>query len=171
VSRQPGRLTVPSQEDQLLGALAVRERMCTQEQIDECLRTQKLSREPAPLGDVLVYKGFLTEAQVKLLLSRQNKKLMGCSSCGLSFTVVTLSDGKSARCPKCKTPLNELPPARSVRTDAEFATRRIRVEPPPSAPAGPTIALTCKICDHAFKGTPDSDGRVRCPACQSTFKG
>jgi len=56
---------VPSQRDQLLGSLAVREKMCTQEQIDECLRTQKLSREPAPLGDVLVYKGFLTEAQVK----------------------------------------------------------------------------------------------------------
>ncbi|HVR87650.1 MAG TPA: hypothetical protein VMU54_25210 [Planctomycetota bacterium] len=158
---------MPSQEDQLLGALAVREKMCTPEQIDECIRTQKLSREPAPLGDILVYKGFLTEVQVKLLLSRQNKKLMECSACGLSFTVVTLSDGKSARCPKCKGPLKELPPVRSVRTDAEFATRRIRVQQP--APAGPTIELACKICDHAFRGMPDSDGRVRCPSCQSTF--
>ena len=160
---------MPNQEDQQLAALAVREKMCTQAQIDECLRTQKLSRDPAPLGDVLVYKGFLTEVQVKQLLSRQNKKLMRCSACNLSYTVVTLSDGRTARCPKCKALLEELPPARSVRTDAEFATRRIRVEPPAPAPAGPTVALTCRICDHAFKGAPDADGRVRCPACQSSF--
>jgi DNA-directed RNA polymerase subunit RPC12/RpoP len=153
-------------EDLILGKLAVRERLCTQEQIDECLRVQANSREAAPLGDILLYKGYLTETQLKGLLSQQQKKGMACPACGLRFTVLTLSGGKSARCPKCKGPLNETPEA-LVRTDAEISTRRVPVIP---APAIPTVDLVCIICDHAFKGSVDQAGRVRCPACQSTFR-
>jgi DNA-directed RNA polymerase subunit RPC12/RpoP len=157
---------VQRNEDLLLGKMAVREQLCTQEQVEECLRVQANSREAAPLGDILLYKGYVTEVQLKALLSRQQKKVMACPACGLRFTVVTLSGGKSARCPKCKGPLTETPAA-LVRTDAEFSTRRIPVMPPP---AGPTIDLVCIICDHAFKGSVDPDGRVRCPACQSSFR-
>jgi DNA-directed RNA polymerase subunit RPC12/RpoP len=157
---------VQRNEDMLLGKLAIRERLCTPEQIDECLRVQANSREAAPLGDILLYKGYLTEIQLKSLLSRQQKKVMACLACGLRFTVLTLSGGMSARCPKCKGPLNETPAA-LVRTDAEFSTRRLPVIPPPT---GPTIDLVCVICDHRFKGSVDSAGRVRCPACQSSFR-
>ena len=157
---------VQRDEDLLLGKMAVREQLCTQEQVEECLRVQANSREAAPLGDILVYKGYVTEVQLKTLLSRQQKKVMACSTCGLRFTVLTLSGGKSARCPKCRGPLTETPAA-LVRTDAEFSTRRIPLVPPP---AGPTIDLVCIICDHAFKGSVELSGRVRCPACQSTFR-
>lgn len=153
-------------EDLILGKLAVRDGICTQEQIDECLRVQANGREAAPLGDILLYKGYLTEIQLKGLLSRQQKKVMACPACGLRYTVLTLSGGTSARCPKCKGPLSETPAA-LVRTDAEIATRRIPVIPPPT---GPLVDLVCIICDHHFKGGPDSAGRVRCPACQSTFR-
>ncbi len=153
-------------EDLILGSLAVREGICTQEQIDECLRVQANGREAAPLGDILLYKGYLTEIQLKGLLSRQKKKGMACTACGLRFTVLTLSGGTSARCPKCKGPLNETPAA-LVRTDAEIATRRLPVIPPPP---GPRVDLVCIICDHQFKGSLDSADRVRCPACQSTFR-
>jgi DNA-directed RNA polymerase subunit RPC12/RpoP len=157
---------VQRNEDLVLGRLAVREGLCTQEQIDECLRAQANGRETAPLGDILLYKGYLTEIQLKGLLSRQQKKVMACPACGLRYTVLTLSGGNTARCPKCKGPLNETPAA-LVRTDAEIATRRLPAIP---APAGPMIDLVCIICEHPFKGSMDSAGRVRCPACQSTFR-
>ena len=153
-------------EDLLLGKLAVRQSFCTQEQIDECLRVQANSRAAAPLGDILLYKGYLTEIQLRSLLSQQQKKVMACPACGLRFTVLTLSGGTTARCPKCKGPLNETPAA-LVRTDAEIATGRIPLIPPP---VGPMVDLVCIICDHPFKGSLDSAGRVRCPVCQSTFR-
>jgi len=153
-------------EDLLLGKLAVHERLCTQEQIDECLRVQANGREVAPLGDILIYKGYLTETQLKGLLSRQKKKVMACPACGLRYTVLTLSGGTTAHCPKCKGPLLETPAA-LVRTDAEISTRRLPVIPPSTEP---TVELVCVICDHVFKGSVDAAGRVRCPACQSSFR-
>jgi len=153
-------------EDQLLGKLAVREGVCTSEQIDECLRLQAMSREVPPLGDLLLFKGYLTAPQLRGLLSRQHKKVMNCSSCRLTFTVLTLSEGRSARCPKCKEPLREANPDGPTRTDAEFSTQRVRITAPP---AGPKIRIACIICDHPFEEAPDSTGRVRCPSCQSTF--
>ncbi len=157
---------VQHKEDLLLGNLAIRERFCTQDQIDECLRVQANSREAAPLGDILLYKGYLSEIQLRSLLSRQQKKGMACPACGLRFTVLTLTGGKSARCPKCKGPLDETPAA-LVRTDAEFSTSRIPVVSPQT---GPILELVCVICDHTFKGSVDPAGRVRCPACRSTFR-
>ena len=156
-----------SNEDQLLGKLAVREGVCTQEQVDECLRIQSMTGSDAPLGDLLLFKGYLTEEKLKELLGRQHKKLMRCPACRLSFTVVTLSHGKSARCPRCKGPLEDASPGEPTRTDAEFSTRKIRMASP--APAGPQLRFTCIICDHAFEGNRDASGRVRCPSCQSTF--
>lgn len=153
-------------EDLLLGKLAVREGICTQEQIDECLRIQAISRSTALLGDLLLFKGYLTTAQLKTLLSRQHKKVMACPSCGLSFTVLTLSEGKSVQCPKCKGTLVQTRPEGSTRTDAEFATGRLCIAP---APPGPKVKIACIICDTTFETVTDSSSRVRCPACQSTF--
>jgi rubrerythrin len=153
-------------EDLLLGKLAVRERLCTQDQVDECLRIQSMTRSDAQLGDLLLFKGYLTAEQLKDLLGRQNKKLMRCAACGLSFTVVTLSDGKSARCPRCKGPLEAAQPGEPTRTDAEFSTTTI----PKGVPVdGPRLYFVCVICDHKFEGTRDPSGRAKCPACQSTF--
>jgi len=163
---------VQRSEDLLLGKLAIREGLCTQEQIDECLKMQSMDSAPAPLGDILLFKGYLTSVQLKGLLSRQHKKVMACPSCRLSFTVLTLSEGKSARCPRCKSPLGDPAPGGSTRTDAEITTQRMHVVPT-NAPAAPQAArkikMVCVICDQNFDWTPDASGRVRCPSCQSTF--
>ena len=153
-------------EDLLLGKLAVRERLCTQEQVDECLRIQSMTRSDAQLGDLLLFKGYLTAGQLKELLGRQNKKLMRCPACRLAFTVVTLTDGKSARCPRFKGPLEAAGPEGPSRTDAEFSTAKIPKEVPVD---GPRLHFVCVICDHKFEGTRDPSGRAKCPACQSTF--
>jgi uncharacterized paraquat-inducible protein A len=157
---------VQRNEDLLLGKLAVRERICTQQQIDECLQMQSMTGSTAPLGDLLLFKGYLTPIQLKDLLSKQHKKLMNCPSCSHSFTVLTLSDGRTARCPRCKGPLVESGPDGPTRTDAEVATGRIRVLEPK---AGPKFSHVCIICDESFEEAVDAGGRVRCPGCQSTF--
>ena len=159
-------------EDLLLGKVAIQEGCCTQQQIDECLKIQSMDSPPAPLGDILLFKGYLTAVQLKGLLSRQHKMVMACPRCRLSFTVLTLSEGKSARCPRCKDPLGDPAPGGSTRTDAEITTQRLRVVPTiaPAAPqAARRIKMVCVICDQAFEWTPDATGRVRCPSCHSTF--
>jgi uncharacterized protein YbaR (Trm112 family) len=157
---------VPRSVDLLLGKLAVREGFCTQAQVDECLQMQSMTRSEAPLGDLLLFKGYLTAPQLKTLLARQHKRILACPACRLSFTVVTLSDGKSARCPRCKGPLEAVPDAGPTRTDAEFATRKVPVVPLSS---GPAARQTCVVCDHQFESARDLSGRVHCPSCRSSF--
>jgi len=155
-----------------LGKLAVRKGMCTQSQVDECLQIQSDARSPTPLGDLLLYKGYLTADRLRDLLSRQHKKVMACSSCKLSFTVLTLSEGTSARCPRCKGSLEEIRSGGPTRTDAEFSTQRMRMVPPVKLPSPSTargVSMTCVVCDHRFEWRPDASGRVQCPSCQSTF--
>jgi uncharacterized CHY-type Zn-finger protein len=165
-------------ESQLFGKLAVKQGLVTQDEVNACLRIQAEEGERRSLGEILVEKGYLTAIQVKDLLGRQLKRIMFCGSCKLSFTVLTLSEGKKVDCPKCKGPLQDGKPNESTRTDAEFATQVIRavragVTPPgPVPPKGPTALRkkhTCVICDHAFEAALDTSERVQCPSCHTTF--
>jgi uncharacterized paraquat-inducible protein A len=149
----------------LLGKLAVREGVCTQEQVDECLQMQSIGGSEAPLGDLLLFKGYLTAHRLKELLSRQQKKVMTCPACRISFTVVSLTGGNSARCPRCKGPLEEPGSDAPLRADAEFSTRKV----PTTRSSGPNESYACVICDRAFQAARDASGRVRCPSCGSSF--
>ncbi len=162
----------------LFGKLAIKQGLVTPDEVNTCLRLQAEGGEGRSLGEILVEKGFLTAVQVKDLLGKQLKRIMSCPACRLSFTVLTLSEGKRIDCPKCKGPLNEGKPSESTRTDAEFATqviRAVRAGTPPPGPApakGPTalrIKLSCVICDHAFQAAVDESGRAQCPSCHTTF--
>ena len=163
----------------LFGKLAVREGLATQEELHECLALQAQPGERRTLGEIMVATGCLTAVQVKELLGRQLKRIMSCPACRLSFTVLTLSEGKRIDCPKCRGPLQDGKPTDSTRTDAEFATQVLRavkaglpvsktdsrVIPAPSS----RIQVVCVVCDQAFQAPLDTTGRVRCPACHSTF--
>jgi DNA-directed RNA polymerase subunit RPC12/RpoP len=175
-------LTRRRKEDVLFGKLAVREGLVTEEQVNEGLRLQASHPgDPRSLGEVMIDRGFLTPDQVKQLLAKQQKRIMSCSRCRLSFTVLTISQGRSVACPRCKMPLQEGKPSDSTRTDAEFATqvfRAVKSELPvhlrPDTRKVPAISpkkvkITCVICDQAFEGLLDATGRVRCPGCQTTF--
>lgn len=159
--------------DLFLGRLAIREGMCTKAQIEECLAIQKMSDPPPALGDILLCKGYLSADQLRDLLGQQQKRVMGCPQCKLSFTVLTLSQGRSARCPRCGVPLAESPPGGPTRTDAEIATQRLKVASPVGGvipeKTGKEKRMTCVICNHEFDGRPDASRRVRCPSCQGTF--
>ena len=72
-------------------------------------------------------------------MGKQQKRLMSCPSCRLSFTVLSLSQGKQVHCPRCKGPLREGKPTESTRTDAEFATQVLRAVKAEAPPAGKAI--------------------------------
>ncbi|HEX7899351.1 MAG TPA: hypothetical protein VF950_16415, partial [Planctomycetota bacterium] len=125
VQKQNSDLSDPNvrkrKESVLFGKLAVREGLTSDERINECLRLQDREGETRTLGEILVAKSYLTAAQVKDLLSRQLKRIMSCPACKLSFTVLSMSEGKKVECPRCKGPLQEKKTTESTRTDAEFA--------------------------------------------------
>ena len=166
-------------ESILFGKLAIKQGLVTPDEVNTCLRLQAEPGESRSLGEILVAKGFLTAIQVKEVLNKQFKKVMSCPACKLSFTVLTLSEGKRIDCPKCKGPLSEGKPTDSTRTDAEFATQVMRSVkaglPPVGAPPpvkGPTEKrkkCECVICESAFEAALDSSGRVQCPNCYTTF--
>jgi hypothetical protein len=163
----------------LFGKLAVKQGLVTPDEVHQCLRLQAEPGETRSLGEILVAKGFLTAIQVKEILNKQLKKIMSCPACKLSFTVLTLSEGKRIDCPKCKGPLKDGKSTESTRTDAEFATQVMRSVqaglPPVGTPKptrGPTLMrkkFTCVICDHQFEAAPDASGRVQCVNCYTTF--
>jgi len=163
----------------LFGKLAVRDGLATEAEVNECLGLQAKAGEKRSLGEIMVEKGCLTAVQVSDLLKRQLKKIMSCPACRLSFTVLTLSQGKTVDCPKCRGALQDGKPSDSTRTDAEFATQVMRavkagipvtradsrVIPAPAS----KVKVSCVICDAAFDAPLDATGRARCPHCHSTF--
>jgi hypothetical protein len=173
-------LSQKRKESLLFGKIAVREQLATEAQVNECLRLQAEEGEQRTLGEIMVARGVLSAEQVKGLLGKQNKKLMKCPACNLTFTVLTLSEAKQASCPRCKGPLQERKPTDTVRVDAEFATQTVRVVKS-EVPAGERpvsrvfpkterkVKVSCVICDHKFEGPLDATGRVRCPSCQTSF--
>jgi ribosomal protein L37AE/L43A len=167
-----------SKEAVLLGKLALREKLLTEFNLNVCLRLQAQSGEKRTIGEILVAEGYLKPDQVKALLARQQKKIMSCPKCALSFTVLTVSKSKIIACPRCKGPLTDGKPSESVRTDAELETAVAatlkKAEPPPAAKSKPSeslrmVKMTCPMCEKPFVEPVDSRGCVNCPHCQSSF--
>lgn len=162
----------------LIGRLAVREKLVSEEHVNACLRLQARDGEKRSIGEILVEQGHLTPVQLKGLLAKQLKRIMSCPACRLSFTVRSTTQTKVVPCPRCKGPLSEGKPSDSVRTDAHLETsvsNRIRKEGAAAAPKpGPSssirmVRMTCPMCSKPFCEPVDSKGRVDCPHCHSTF--
>lgn len=169
-----------SKEAILLGKLAVRMNLISEDDLNSCLRLQAQPGEKRTIGEILVAMRFLKPEQVKALLSRQKKKIMSCESCGLSFTVLTTSRNKFIACPKCKGVLREGKSSDSVRTDADLETstanqiRKSAKKAPPQENSSLSssvkmVTMTCPMCAKPFCEPVDSKGRVDCPHCMSSF--
>lgn len=167
-----------SKEAVLIGRLAVREKLMSQDDVNRCLRLQAAKGEKRSLGEIMVEQGHLTPAQLKTLLAKQLKRIMSCPKCRLSFTVLSVTKAKTVACPRCKSPLQEGKPSESVRTDAQVETavaHRLRKENAKEAPRpGPAssirmVRMTCLMCEKTFHEPVDSKGQVACPNCHSTF--
>lgn len=168
--------TLRRKESFLFGRIVIRDGFCTEAEVNECLRAQASpGNEIKSLGEIMAERGYLTANQVRLVLAKQQKKIMGCASCRMSFTVITLRQGKEIPCPRCRTPLAEGAPD-ILQTDAEFDTKILPVfresaptPPPVSPPSEGQEIIRCVICDHEFAVPKGQEERVRCPACNSTF--
>jgi hypothetical protein len=102
VSRTP-----QDQEDDLLGKLAVREGWITESAVRACLRAGKAGASPRSLVEVLVDQGYLDATGAKELQARLSRRLMSCSTCTVSFTVLSIAQSKGVPCPRCRRPLAE----------------------------------------------------------------
>ena len=157
-----------SKEDVLFGTLAVKEGVVTRDQLNACLRLQGRPGEKRSLGEIMAAQKLMTSGQVKALLAKQSKRIMSCAACNVSFTVHTITRGKTVPCPRCRNPLEEGKASDSVRTDAELQSESVvrglhKVMAPGSSGA------VCRMCGRASVGPVASDGRVECPACHARF--
>lgn len=96
----------------LFGEILIEEKLATSYQVNECLRVQGMFRDMnikpvARLGEIMLKKKYITEAQLDIALSKLSKELYACDKCGNGL------DGKSIKkksgsyyCVKCK---KELP--------------------------------------------------------------
>jgi uncharacterized protein YbaR (Trm112 family) len=174
-------LLLKQREAVLFGKLAVREGLLTTEQVNLCLAQQATDPSGRSLGEIMVLRKFLTSGQVRDLLASQQKRIMSCPGCKMSFTVFSISQGKKVvTCPRCKGELSDRKSGDSPRTDAEFATQVFRAAKQVLRPKNQTdsrvipagaekVTTRCVVCDQKLRGILDSTGRLRCPTCHSTF--
>ena len=166
-----------ARESILIGKMAVRDKIMSEADVNTCLQLQARDGEKRSIGEIMVEQRFLSPEQLKGLLSKQRKRIMSCSTCKLSFTVLSSTQAKVVSCPRCKGALQEGKSTDSVRTDAHLETstsNRLHQEakasaPPEGAGSMRLVKMTCPMCAKPFCEPVDSKGRVDCPSCLSTF--
>jgi len=88
-----------------IGKLLVAAGLLSKENVEECLGLQegmrRSGKQPPPLGELVVERGYVTEPQVMRVLAYQKKNLFACSGCGLRATLAPPSAGLRYRCKKC----------------------------------------------------------------------
>ena len=62
-------------EENLFGSIVLKNGLLTQEQLDECVTTQKRSYPPKKLGEIMVEKGYINEKTLNSILSVQRRQL------------------------------------------------------------------------------------------------
>ncbi len=108
----------------LFGKMVLKKGLATLDQVNECLRLQdQLAAKGTSksLGEVLVDRGFLTNAQVRQILADQNRAIMTCKKCGARYNVPSVpptpTDG-GFTCLKCGTMLAVPGRDGSIQVDA-----------------------------------------------------
>lgn len=96
-------LRVPKKEI-LFGRLAIKLGMATKDHVYESLREQGLMRDRGKkyrLGQVMIMRGYLSLAQVEMLLQIQHKTILQCPKCSTQFNVEGYLPGMKVACRKC----------------------------------------------------------------------
>ena len=66
---------MPSDNDLLFGKIALGQGYCTQPQVDECVQMQSLGETDAAVGELLLFKGYITSLQHAKVLEIQTQNL------------------------------------------------------------------------------------------------
>src|SRR5436190_1327397 len=98
----------PSNEDILVGRIALASGLLSRDKLDECLDEQlRLEKggKARQLGEIMVDKGYLRLGDVTRLLRIQKKVVMKCPNCEATYTVSEELAKKRLPCQRCKAPL------------------------------------------------------------------
>ncbi len=110
-----------------VGRLLVSAGLLSQENVEECLRLQdelrRAGREAPPLGELVVHRGYVTDAQVLRVLAYQRKALYSCSGCGVRVSAAPPPAGNRYRCKKCGGSLAPLEPPSQQPAPGAMAMR------------------------------------------------
>jgi DNA-directed RNA polymerase subunit RPC12/RpoP len=174
-----------SKQSILIGKLAVSQKLLAESDVNACLRIEAQERGKRTLGEIMIAEGYIVASELASLLAKQERRTMGCASCSLTFTVLSMSKTKVAHCPRCKSVLRDVKP--KAKVDAQIETsvshkilkdnaQKVRPNPPVTAKASPSasvrmVSMTCPMCSKPFCEPVDSKGRVDCPHCFSSFSG
>lgn len=83
------------------GKTAILLKLATQEQVNDALLSQVTESQGKKIGEIMVEKGYLTQKNVKTILSRQQTKTMGCTKCKKKYQIVLFQAGRSYKCKSC----------------------------------------------------------------------
>jgi hypothetical protein len=88
----------------LLGQLLIAHRYATPEQLEEALQEQAdLTRKGRriPLGQVLLARGAISQAQFLEVIKMQARFLLKCESCDIKYNILQFREGRKFRCARC----------------------------------------------------------------------
>ena len=170
---------MPSNEDLAFARVVVERKVCTQEQVNECLLAQSYEEEPKPsLEEIMVFRALLTAEQQRQV----REAIVKSAEPPVAAEPAKPPAGEKAREDEQKQKMQALLEKLAARANSKVEKTvpppAAAVKPPPrpsAAPApsppskGPTVKATCAICGAAFEGVVDRGGRVRCPECHSSF--
>lgn len=110
--------SVAGAEEIKLGELAVARGLLGKDKLEECLALQAAEERQGRrvrLGQLLVEKGYLTEGQIRHLLSEQGKTILACRSCGKRYNVPSFKPDHPYSCKQCGGRLELTGPDSGVR--------------------------------------------------------
>ncbi len=88
-----------------IGKLLLASGLLSQENVEECVKLQEeleaAGKPVPPLGEMVVSRGYVTEAQVMRALAYQKKAVFACPGCGLRVSAGLPPSGSRYRCKKC----------------------------------------------------------------------
>ncbi|WP_372369057.1 hypothetical protein [Candidatus Uabimicrobium sp. HlEnr_7] len=107
VSKIKSQYSKPSQGKSMstpFGKAAILLKMATEEQVNDALLSQVTDCKGKKIGKIMAEKGYLTNEQIKTILSRQKTSTMICPVCEKRYQIVLFQAGRSYRCKSSKCP-------------------------------------------------------------------
>ncbi len=102
---------MPSAKDFVIAKLSVKDRILTQDQLQQCYKTQEQTRQP--LSEIIVGRGLCERGRMAQLdhactEAMKAGRVMSCPKCGLKYFASQWSASQVYPCPKCQARMEPL---------------------------------------------------------------
>jgi len=119
-------------EDILFGKIVVKKNYASSEAVNWALREQALlHREGAyfKLGELLIYKGYLSPEQIQNILTEQGKQILLCTKCLKQYNVSKYKPGGYVKCKLCGEVLQIPEQVVTASVDGEIQEEKVSGQP------------------------------------------